>query len=1406
MAIPRANSNVRKSLRIPAIGLVSLIALGSIPFGPQAWADERASPGQPPSTPQGLLFYAPFDDHARGVIMPQRTGVEAECDFVRADGVVGSAAASPARTGIRFPLAPFISNTEGSISVFLKINWDLAETATRRLLDLGQFAELYRWQSQPYLTYALYYHHLDEKHDYGCTYPLSGWGPGQWRHVAITWSWSARKRALYIDGSKVREAAIQRIPNKVSEFRIGPDVDAADELCVFSRALDEEEIQRLFQAGHAGKAAFEAGSIPPALLAAAALPPASPPAPPPFVNWSFDGADRRDNGLRGRITLHGWWRWQRGTSPFEPPDARQWLYRKAPAHSHFVEAFPVRGANFEAIRAADPRVGQPILNGLAQWCQREFSPPADWKGRRVLIEADSVIHEGAIYLNGQLVRTLPRLNLGGRFDVTDTLRWDGPNRLTIFSSGLDGSIALAGEPAGEAIEDAWLETSWRKKSVTAHLRIRAAAAGLGEITVDIFPLRGQEAVRSFSARRQINAGENAFELAADWPDAIGWSLRRPHLYEYRVRLADAAGQPVDETFRARFGFREIWIDGGDFYLNGKPIHFFGHSNSHLTSAAEMGDDAYIRYSLTQWQKAGLNCITPWQGPERNPTLHPLLDIADELGVAVLPYANLPTGEDGPPSGKTRAEWDGLYRAFIERYRQHPSVLSWMIGSGAHNFDFCPAVLDGRFTPDIPRIAPLKESWQRTAQIDPTRPVFGLSNGNAGSVWTSMAYLGLDVDLQARENWPLRWSGKRLKPLMPCEFSLPCHPDWCARTRERSARAQYYPASTQSLATEYGAMLLGPKVYLEETGEYLRSQGESPGRPSLARAFWGIKDLFAETLRPWRAYGMSFIYHAEVPFFYAGKRPDFPATPGPDPRRWSPTPEHLDGSLQAADDLSPYGLRIRDATAPLMGFIGGPDGQFTLKDHGYWSAQPIRKCLVAVNDTDDPARLTADWTLRDAQDQVAAKGRIAFDVSAGRQETTKGAIEFAAPEVKRRTDYVLSVAATADKGQVLQVPAFRLTVFPPDDSARNPAPKSREDGPKTELILFDPVGRTGKALAKARIATAPMPDRLTGRHRLIVGSRALENAAARQTLSRAGFDQAVVEGMRVLVFEQSAPQWDGPMMGLRLKQLATRRTFVRAPGHPALAGLEETDFQFLRGDSDLIEAYPDPGPMPAEYPVHFWHWGNDNMVATFAVEKPQVGAARTILDCGFDLNEAALLEVSRGEGLMLFCQVDVSNRVGHDPVSTRLVRNLADYLADAAARPAPAAELSELIGRHPPREWVEAYVSPTPAVAGIHPGDTFWREKLRLPAFEANSAAPLFTQVEQDGRSCWLTSLSVGQMKTDWQRAKVARIESALRFANGQRSLDGPALESFEDSGKLYPHRWNRLPGLGDIDPYVYWRW
>jgi hypothetical protein len=279
------------------------------------------------------------------------------------------------------------------------------------------------------------------------------------------------------------------------------------------------------------------------------------------------------------------------------------------------------------------------------------------------------------------------------------------------------------------------------------------------------------------------------------------------------------------------------------------------------------------------------------------------------------------------------------------------------------------------------------------------------------------------------------------------------------------------------------------------------------------------------------------------------------------------------------------------------------------------------------------------------------------------------------------------------------------------------------------------------------------------------------------------------------------------MGLRLKRIETRRAFVRAPGHPALEGLADPDFSFLRGDSDLIEPYPDPGPMPQEYPTHFWHWGNDNIVATYALEKPQVGAARALLDCGFDLAEAALLEAARGEGLLLFCQVDVTHRVGDDPVCTRLVQNLLRCLSLPADRPAGAVSLAELARRNPPAATVEGYRFPAPALPGIHDGDLFFRERLRLPAFDPRSRSPLFTEVESAGQRCWITSLSAAELRSDWQRARRARVESALRLFNGERTVAGPSLQAFDDRNRLYPYNWAHLPLMGcDFDPYVYWRW
>lgn len=1359
--------------------LASVVSLGS-----------TLAAGKTVPPKEGLLFYAPFDAGTRGLLVPYEVGLQSACGYRETKGKVGNGTAVPEGSGLPFALPPFLSRQEGAVALWLRVAFDPRQPAIRSLIDLGKFGKVYQWTGQSYLTFALFYHHLDERHDYSCHGSLDGWRPGRWKHLAITWSWPHQRRRLYFDGQQVAETAIHRLPNVVTGFRVGPQAGVVDELCVYTKEIDANEVARLYAAGQAGKPAFVVGRIPPAYGAATRLPETEPSPPPRFVNWSFAGAEGKANATRAEVTLHGWWRWQAGKGPYDPPDETRWLFRKVPNQSHYGESFPVRDQAFHVPPRGDIAPGRGNLDGVPQWCEREFSIPATWRGRRIVLSLDSLMKGGAVYLNGRLLGALPEENLGADYDLTRRLAWGEPNRLTVFSHGVDGEMRLQSEPASVSVSDAWLITSWRRKRVILKLVIRSTRPTRAHIGVEIH--EGKTTVKRLDTDCELTPGLTDVTLSSSWTNPKPWSLNHPYLYDYVVTVKDPRGALLDQTFPSRFGFREIWIAGGDFVLNGHPVHFIGHSNSHLTGASEMGDSEYIRYSLQRWKAAGLNCVTPWQSLGRMPTCHPLLDIADELGMAIFPVVWLPTGETGGETPGLRAKWEKLYDRYVKRYRQHPSVLCWAIGSGAHTYDFCPGVLDGRYDVDsISRAKPLRETWAHVRHLDPTRPVFGLSNGDLGVVWTSMAYQGFDVDLQERENWPLRWSATRRKPLMPCEFSLPCHPDWFTRSRKRSGGAQYHPKNSKSIATEYGAMLLGPGVYLHEPEEYLASL-RTDGRPPLSKAYWDVKLLFADTLRAWRAYGISFIYHAEVPNFFTGTHPRFPTVSHLDPRRRQATPESLVGSLQAADELSEFGRRVRAATRPLLAFIGGPEGKFTNKDHAFRSGEEIRKALVLVNDTERSVNLKATWRLRDPHGRVAAQGTVAVSCAPGRQETRAGAVRFVAPTVARRTDFRLEVSAEG-----VRTSPFVITLFPKTPPLVPPE--------ANRFVLFDPRGDTRSLLRKLGVNAAPPPTRLNGRLRLIIGRRVLSNPENVERLMNAGFDEAVTDGMRVLLFEQAAEGWEGALLGVRMKRLDTRRAFVRCPDHPVLSGLTESDFQYLRGDSNMIPPYPKfPPTPPARYPVHWWHWGNDHIVATYTLEKPQVGAARAVLDCGFDLTESPLLEVARGEGLLLFCQVDVTNRVGVDPVSTRLVINLLRYLAMPAFRPPAGATLRRLRRDHHPAATFHGYFSRAPAIPGVHHGQLFFREKLQLPAFTDSGPTPLFACFHLDGRTYWLPSFTDADLRTEWQRAKLARLETALRFLHGERSDTGPRLRN---PVNLYPHDWNYVPDMKvDFDPYVYWRW
>ena len=1338
------------------------------------------------------IFYAPLDGHTRATLVPYSAGTQAQGAFESVQGIVGKAVRADAAP-LDYDLAGLLTREQGTVAAWVKVPWDPNVKATHMILDLGPFGSLRRWQHQLYLTYTLWYHHIDEKHDYGCTSSIEGWKPGEWHHIAITWSWPMKRRALYHNGQCVRSVEIKRQPNVVTLFRIGPELSAVDEVYAFDTMLPDPEVTRLFQSGRSGRPAYDLGPMPPVRKTAAALPDEPRPARPAFVNWSFDGATQQDNGLRGEVTLNAWWRWQRAVNTFVPPKPQAWLYRKAPALSHYGESFPVCDPEGRRVPSNDPRAGSlHKLIGAHVWCEREFALPASWRGRRIVLDVDSIVKGGSIYLNRQLLDFLPELSLGGTYDVTERVRWAEPNLLSIRSHGIDGDITLRSTPSHAHIDDAWLKTSYRRKRVECELTATCSSACAA--VVDIAdPATGQAVKR---LRTDVPAGRGIVATAAEqWLPPKLWSLEEPNLYAFTVKLVDPTGQTVDKTFPKAFGFRELWIDRDKFLLNSVPTYFIGHSNAHVTATSEAGCAQYLRYSFKRWQAAGLNCVTPWQGTGRNPTYAHLLNVADEMGMGIFIHAGLPNFERRKfVTDETEAQYEAVYRRYITRYRQHPSLLGWMIGGGSHVFDFCPAVMDNSFdpgsVPDWDRPKELKKGWQLADRYDPTRIKFGLSEGNIGPIWTSMAYQGFDVELRERRNWPWAWHRVRHKPVMPCEFSLPYYRDWFMRTQRRSGRANYAPAGTHSIATEYAAMYFGDQAYAWDDEDYVASLKTSPGSPYKARSCWETKNLFADTLLSWRTYGISFVYHAEVPYLFTGNQPRFPQNPKLDPRRPGGAPEGMHGSLQAADKLSEFGQRVKAATAPVVAYIAGPGGEFWYTDHAYLSGEAIRKAAVVLNLRNKPLDYRLVWRAVGSAGRPVAEGAAAGRLDSGGRTLRACAIEFPAPNVAERTDLRIELDLEAD---VKMHDKFSVTVFP----------KARPVRQEKAVLLFDPVGNTQALLKEAGVDVQKMGSPIPSHGLLVAGRHALEKEEWRNKLADAGFDAAVAKGLRVLVFEQASDQWEGNVMGLKLRRTATRHAFVRAPQHPCIAGLEPSDFHYFRRDSDLIEAHPKPGNMPTSYPIHFWHWGNDNIVATYVLEKPQVGAARALVDCGFDLSETPLLEVARGNGAVIFCQLDVTNRYGVDPVATRLVHNLLTYLLTLERGTPSAPEPQELARRIPTQGEVSLYRSQAPAIPGVGNSELFFREKLTLPAFDPKSSTPLFAQTAGQ----WATSLSLAKLNTPWQKAKRGRIEAALRIANGTRSDAGSQLKLQGNSEALYPFDWTRIESMkASFDPYVYWRW
>jgi beta-galactosidase len=227
--------------------------------------------------------------------------------------------------------------------------------------------------------------------------------------------------------------------------------------------------------------------------------------------------------------------------------------------------------------------------------RRNFTIPANWKGRRIFITFDGVDAGFFLWVNGQKAGYSVNSRNAAEFDLTPFVK-AGKNVLAVevyrFTtgsyledqdmwrlSGIFRNVTLWSSPQ-EHIRDYFLTTrfseNYHKATVAITAKVKnysVAAVKARELQVFLYngstPVaRGKQIVPSLQPGE-----ETAINVIVNVSNPVRWTAETPFLYTTVITLNEGAQKM--ETLSARTGFREIAVKGRTLLVNGVPIKLKG---------------------------------------------------------------------------------------------------------------------------------------------------------------------------------------------------------------------------------------------------------------------------------------------------------------------------------------------------------------------------------------------------------------------------------------------------------------------------------------------------------------------------------------------------------------------------------------------------------------------------------------------------------------------------------------------------------------------------------------------------------------------------------------------------------------------------------------------------------------